>query len=408
MSRLHVSRLARRDLFRLAKVYGWSSIFLAAGVLAGPFTFARLAAATQRTHARRTAGKPRIILNYGVASVGGNVYQVEMSGCPQFVRDLEERTNGEIRVEMIDRFRVCNQLDCVKRVQQGIIDLYFSSTQNSAGAAPYFNVLDFPYLFPSRASQYYFFYHPKSEALLRAPLRKHHGIHFLFTSCRLRGLMMGRKWAARPPIRRLKALTGLKIRVTASDLGKLALEQFGVKPLPLAWSETAGALKHGLVDGMETWASAAAAVMPEVLSQVIDLRLYSGNGHTAISAKVFDTLPGHLQDAVMESAYHTQIFCQLAGEASMVNTIGASKPQKPGTILASHNVRFIRLTPQELKKAEQLCAPNANPAPWEEWRTKLNAMAGNFDVYSTIYETAREIPGDTMAEDVVARRWWLN
>ncbi len=82
-----------------------------------------------------------------------------------------------------------------------------------------------------------------------------------------------------------------------------------------------------------------------------------------MNAEVFDKMPPELQDAVMESSYHAQVFTQLAGEAALVNTVGASNPQKPGTIFAKNNVRFVELPDEELKKAEQMCSPEFNPGP---------------------------------------------
>ena len=86
------------------------------------------------------------------------------------MRDLEERTDGEIRVEFIGDNQICGQLSCVEKTQQGIVDIFAASTQNSAGGAPYYNVLDYAYMFPTRASEYHFLYHPASETILREPL----------------------------------------------------------------------------------------------------------------------------------------------------------------------------------------------------------------------------------------------
>src|SRR5690606_41854907 len=115
-----------------------------------------------------------------------------------------------------------------------------ASTQNSAGAAPYYNVLDFAYMFPSRAAQHYFFYHPKSEALLREPLRRLHNVQFLFTHCELRGLMMGSKFKDKPPVTKVSELAGTKNRVTGTQLGRIAMELMDLGPVPLADRKSTG------------------------------------------------------------------------------------------------------------------------------------------------------------------------
>ena len=64
-----------------------------------------------------------------------------------------------------------------------------------------------------------------------------------------------------------------------------------LNPTPIAWEETLDGLKQGLIDGAETWSSAVAyANMSPVVSQVIDLRFFSGFEHTAMNVDVFDAL----------------------------------------------------------------------------------------------------------------------
>lgn len=402
----NLSQLSRRDLLRLAKIFGWTSLLLGAGTLSGILTTDRLVRAAEAVQRQRSRKKARHQMIFGAATLVGGGYHISALGILEFIRDLEARCDGEVRIELIDNNEICNQLNCIKRTQQGVVDFYYSSTQNAAAIADYFNVLDFPYLFPNRAAQYHFFYHPLSEPLLREPLRKHYGIWFLFAACRLRGVMLGLKWRDKPDVRRIEQLAGLKIRVTASQMGRLALQLLGAETIPVPWCDTRGALQHGMVDGMETWEAAAARVMPEVISQVLDLRLFSGTGHTAMNAARFEALEPHLQDAVMESAYYAQMLVQLQGEASLINTVGASHPPKAGTVFDRHNIRFVALGAEELRKAERLCAPEFNPEPWTEHRERLNFLVDGWDVYTDIHRIAREIPPDTLAENVAPRRWW--
>ncbi len=402
-----LSAVSRRDLFRLAATYGWSSTLIAAGGLTGAVALPQLAAAANSTYNKRFAKEPKFTLKFGAAGFNERNLLIERAGCLQFVNDLEERTDGEIRVEFIGNNQICGQLNCVKKTQQGIVDIYAASTQNSAGGAPYLNVLDYAYMFPSRAAQYYFFYHPKSQQILREPMRKRHGIQFLFTHAELRGIQLGLKWKDKPTVTSVEQLAGTKNRVTGTQLGRIAMDLMQLNPVPIAWEETLDGLKQGLIDGAETWMSAVAyANMSPVVSQCVDLKFFCGTEHTAMSAKVFDKLGGALQDAVMESAYLAQVHVQAANEAALVNTVGASNPQKPNTIFAQNKVRVAELSDAEIRKAEEMCSPEFHPKEWEQWRERLNGWAGGIDTYKEIYDIAREIPRDTLAENVEPRRWW--
>lgn len=400
-------KISRRDLFKVAGRYGLSSTLLGAASLTGAITLPRLAEAASSTYEKRFSKEPKHTLKFGASGFNERNLLIERAGCLEFVRDLEERTDGEIRIEFIGDNQICNQLSCVEKTQQGIVDIYAASTQNSAGGAPYYNVLDYAYQFPTRASLYYFLYHPASEQILREPLRQRHNLHFLFSVCQLRGLQMGLKWADRPDVTRIEELFGTKNRVTGTQLGRIAMELLQLNPVPIAWEETLDGLKQGLIDGAETWSSAVAyANMSPVVSQVIDLRFFSGFEHTAMNFEVFESLEPHLQDAIMESAYFTQALIQGAHEAALVNTVGHSVPQLPGTIFVQNNTRFVPLSDEERDKAARMCAPEFVPEPWEQWRERINGWAGGIDTYTEVHRIAREIPSDMLVENVEPRRWW--
>jgi len=399
--------VSRRDVLRLTKQFGISSTLMGASALTGAITLPRLAEAAESTYKKRFKLEPKFKLKFGASGFTPQNLLIERAGCLQFANDLEERTDGAIRVEFIGANQICGQLNCVKKTQQGIIDIYAASTQNSAGGAPYLNVLDYAYMFPSRASQYYFLYHPGSQKVLRDQMRKRHKIEFLFSHAELRGIQLGLGWEKKPTVKSVTELAGTKNRVTGTQLGRIAMTLMNLNPTPIAWSETLDGLKQGLIDGAETWAGAVAyANMSPVVSQCVNLEFFCGTEHTAMSSATFDKLGGELQDDVMESAYLAQVHVQAANEASLVNTVGFSDPQLPNTLFKKHNVRVAWMSEAAKKEAEEMCSPQHQPKEWEKWRERLNNWSGGMDTYKFIYDIAREIPKDTLAENVEPRRWW--
>jgi TRAP-type C4-dicarboxylate transport system substrate-binding protein len=401
-----LSGISRRDLFKVAGRYGLSSTLLAAGSFGGAMSLANLATAAESSYEKRFAKEPKFTFKFGAAGFNQRNLLIERAGCLEFARDLESRSDGEIRVEFIGDNQICGQTSCVEKTQQGIVDIYAASTQNSAGGAPYLNVLDYAYMFRNRADQYHFLYSPESVALLRDPYEKRHGLKFLFSHCELRGIQMGLKWQDRPTITKLEELFGSKNRVTGTQLGRIAMNALNLNPVPVAWEETLDGLKQGLIDGAETWASAVAyANMSPVVSQSVDLKFFCGTEHTAMSASAFDSLGGELQDVVMESAYLAQVHVQAANEAALVNTVGASNPQHPRTIFAQNDVRVAELADDQIKMAEEMCSPEFQPQLWEQWRERLNGWSGGRDTYQEIYDSVRTNT-HTLAENVEPRRWW--
>src|SRR5690554_1645200 len=288
--------VSRRDFLNISGRFGITSTLLAAGGLGAGLTVSSLARAAESEQQRRYTTEPKFRLRFGASGFNERNLDLQKSGQLFFARDLEERTNGAIRVEFMGSNEVCNQLDCVSKTQQGIIDIFSASTQNSAGGAPYLNVLDFAYMFPTVASMFHFFYHPRSEELLREPMRQRHNIQFLFTHCDLRGIMLGLKWADRPLVTSLEELAGTRNRVTGTQLGRIAMQHLNLNPSPIAWEETLDGLRQGLLDGAETWMSAVAyAGMAPVVAQAVDLRFFAGTEHTAMSLSAFEKLDSDLQ-----------------------------------------------------------------------------------------------------------------
>lgn len=402
-----IANVSRRDFLNISGRFGLTSTLIAASGIGASLTASSLARAADEEQQRRYQTEPKFKLRFGASGFNERNLDIQKSGQLFFARDLEERTNGAIRVEFMGSNEVCNQLDCVSKTQQGIVDIFSASTQNSAGGAPYLNVLDFAYMFPSVASMFHFFYDKRSETLLREPLRQRHNLQFLFTHCDLRGIMLGLKWEDEPLVTSLEQIQGTKNRVTGTQLGRIAMEQLGLNPVPVAWEETLDGLRQGLLDGAETWMSAVAyAGMAPVVSQAVDLRFFAGTEHTAMSLSKFESLGSELQEQVMESAYSAQIFTQGMNEAGRYQIVGATEHPAEDTVFAQNNVRVAPLSDAEREKAEKLCSPEFNPEPWEQWRERLNGWAGGVDIYKEIHGIAREIPRDMAAVNVKPHRWW--
>ncbi len=400
--------VTRREFYKIIGTFGLTSTLLGLSELTSfnflPFSKA-LADTTAKVQKSRYKKKPRIQLKLGTSQSAETLLKTRM-GTLSFISDLESRTDGEIRVEFVGLNKLCNELTCVKLCQEGDIDIFTTTTQNAAHRAPYMNVLDFPYLWPGRAAQYYFFYHPKSEDLFREPVRKFHKLQFLFTHCALRGIMMGTKFKDQPKIMTIKALEGKKLRVTSTQLGRIAMKLLGTTPVPVAWKDTLNALEVGAIDGAETFSSACAHGMVKAVTQDVHCNLFAGNAHTSMNLEIFENLEAHLKDAVMESSYLTQVLVQNANEAALTNIIGTTDPPLPGTIYDRYGVKNCVWSRDELAKAEQMVSPKFNPEPWKKWIERLSRMVKTDNIFEELHTIARQIPENTNPLNVEPGRWW--
>ena len=116
----NLSRISRRDLFRVAGTYGLSSTLLAAGTFGGAMSVGNLARAAESTYEKRFAKEARHSLKFGAAGFNARNLLIERAGALEFARDLEARTDGEIRIEFIGDNQICGQLSCVEKPSRGL------------------------------------------------------------------------------------------------------------------------------------------------------------------------------------------------------------------------------------------------------------------------------------------------
>src|SRR5690606_35012601 len=108
-SRQH-SALSRRDFLDISSRFGLTSTLLAVTGLGAGLSASSLARAAEQEQQRRYQTEPKFQLRFGASGFNERNLQIQKSGQLFFARDLEERTNGAIRVEFMGSNEVCNQL----------------------------------------------------------------------------------------------------------------------------------------------------------------------------------------------------------------------------------------------------------------------------------------------------------
>ena len=111
-----LSGISRRDLFKLSGQYGLSSVVLGASALTGAVTLGDVARAAESTYEKRFAKEAKHTFKLGAAGFNARNLLIERAGVLEFARDLESRTDGEIRVEFIGDNQICGQTSCVEKI----------------------------------------------------------------------------------------------------------------------------------------------------------------------------------------------------------------------------------------------------------------------------------------------------
>ena len=161
-----------------------------------------------------------------------------------FAKEVEEKTEGRVKVEVYAGAQLGDEKACVEQVQFGALDM----TKSSMGALTAFNenlnLLSLPYLF-------------KSEDHLWAVMNTEIGQNLLdsMASTGLVGLSWldagSRRFYALKPINGPEDFAGMKIRVMQSSIYTDMMLCLKSAPISMAGSEVYSALQTGVIEGAE-------------------------------------------------------------------------------------------------------------------------------------------------------------
>lgn len=162
----------------------------------------------------------------------------------KFADEVNEKTEGRVRVEVYAGGQLGEEKVCVEQVQMGALDITKSSMGALTGFNEELNLLSLPYLF-------------KSEDHLWAVMNTEVGQNLLnsMNSMGLIGLGWldagSRCFYATKPLNTVEDFKGLKFRVMQSSIYQDTVSAIGAIPISMSGNEVYSALQTGLVDGAE-------------------------------------------------------------------------------------------------------------------------------------------------------------
>ena len=193
---------------------------------------------------------------------------------------VSERTNGRIKIQVMNNSMLGNEKDTIEQTRFGVIDL------NRVNAAPFNNlvpqtvVLGLPFLFRSTEHMHQVVDGPLGDEILKA-FEPHGLVGLAYYDSGARSFYTTKK-----PIQKLADLKGMKIRVQQSDLWIAMMQAFGANPTPMPMGEVYSSLETGVVDGAENnWPSYESARHYEVAKNYT-LTQHSLNPEILVMSKI--------------------------------------------------------------------------------------------------------------------------
>lgn len=162
-----------------------------------------------------------------------------------FKKLVEERSNGEFRVDIYDSSKFGNFDSVVQGLQIGLLQMGSASIPNLSPFSKDFLIFDMPFLFPNYEATDLITDGPIGEKAAQA--LSDTGIMGLgYIEIGFRHIFNNQR-----PIETLEDAKGLKIRSTPSKAHITTLNSLGTNPTPVAWSEVYTALQQKTVDGID-------------------------------------------------------------------------------------------------------------------------------------------------------------
>jgi len=249
---------------------------------------------------------------------------------------IEERSNGEIKVNYFSQGQLGGERDLMEGAQAGTIDLYLGSTGVAGTFVPEIKVFNLPFLFLNREH---------CEEVELGPLGEEL-VSYIDKAEGLKGLAIGGAGWRMPmnkvrPIKTPDDFKGLKWRNMEVPMHIDTYSALGASPIPIAFSELYTALQLGTVDGQENAPSIAYPMgFHEVCNYFTTLPVLLNGDIYVMNLKKWESLSSKHQKIIKETA-------QIAVKA--LNQGFQDEDEKALKAMEDYGVEVYRIPTSEMK-----------------------------------------------------------
>jgi tripartite ATP-independent transporter DctP family solute receptor len=244
------------------------------------------------------AGEGPIVMRLAENQPDNNPVTVAMN---IFAELVEEKTNGEIVVEVYANAQLGQEPETIEQAQTGVVEFARVNSVVLAEVAPEIGVFTLPYVFANWDHKYRVLDGEIGQAALDS-LEDVGLMAFAYMDAGTRNFY------TTEPVRSLADLQGMKIRVQPSEISIRMVELLGAVPTPMNYGEVYSALQTGVIDGAENdyvsyYTSSHYEVAP----------YYSLDGHLSppaillMNKATYDSLSPEHQTAIREAAIEASL-----------------------------------------------------------------------------------------------------
>ena len=199
---------------------------------------------------------------------------------------VAKKTGGHFKIQIYPAGQLGKEAQLIEQLQLGTVQMAFTPTAPLSNFEPRLQLIDLPFLFPSRDAAYAVLDGPVGQELL-AGLGKR-GFKQMTSSVK--------------PILSPADLSGQKVRTMQSPMLLEQYREWGANPVAISFSETYNALQQGVADAQENPLVSIDSMRFYEVQKYLTL---SNHGYTAFAVmanrKAYDSLPADYRKALDEA-----------------------------------------------------------------------------------------------------------
>ncbi|MFH2130100.1 MAG: TRAP transporter substrate-binding protein [bacterium] len=365
----------RRRFMGLTAKFGFTAAALAMTTGVVGTREAKAAGFEQEEMERKKAAKYTMNIATGYIIGASRAYPIMQLDMKE---NIQNATDGKVYVKLSPAGQLGAGSALVQKVQTGTIQAAQHSISNFAPFAPAADIINIPYwcgenqrfvnLVTSKAW--------KGEINPKIEARGFKALMYITIDPRVVALRKGIKG----PIRTPDQMDGIKFRVPGSKILQQFYRLVGANPTPVAWGETASAIKQGVADALDPSVEALLVFgFKDVLSSVTftgavpDAQVYSCN------LKWFNQLPLDVREGIDFASEIT--FRQNLAKVPAARNYAMSEMKKEG-------ITFY--VPTDAEKQQWVKKAGAQLPAWDEIKKEL---IGSLDRFDRMVEAANTFNG---------------
>lgn len=260
--------------------------------------------------------------------------------CKEWKRLVEERSGGELTIELYPSSQLGNKNDIMDQMVAGdsVVTLADGAFFADRGI-PDYSITFAPYLFASWDEAWRLFasdWHKEQEAKLEKQ-----GIKLLIWN----GIYGVRHTLTTKPVRKVEDLKGMKVRIPNNTMQIVGFEHLGATPTPLPLGDVYTALQQGVIDGVENPLTVLYNGRFHEVAKYLTLDGHIRNNVNWVCGTIFfDSLTPEQQKILVESGIEAN---------KMLNEFAEKDNQEKVEQFRKEGVEIIEVDIAEFKKASE-------------------------------------------------------